>query len=217
MKNLLIAAVLLGMSLNVFAEHDNANPNGVGHQGEQGQGILSPSSDQAQGQLQGQLQGQAQGQAQGQGQGQGQAQGNIGVNDNRSGSASGSAVSITTGGTTLLNETENDYQASSAPSAYAGVCQQGAGAQNEAGGFSIISSSQFCDYLKLAETMRLAADEAQAKGDTEKYIEYRTAYYVALSDAQNIINYSEVTGYIDRVGSQLVIPAALLAVLIVIL
>jgi hypothetical protein len=102
-------------------------------------------------------------------------------------------------------------------SVYAGQCQSGAGGQVEGGGFNVVNSEQFCDLLKLSEHLRVSSEYARDQGDIDKALEYRLQSYKATEDAMKLLNDTSWTGFINRLGGQLVIPSALIAGLILLL
>ena len=189
-------------------------------------------------------QGQAQGQAQGQVQGQAQqitGSGNSSISEGAvsntvtGGSISEGAVqnsvssSIGEGAvqtdnqssttTTVSNDNGDDIDIPSMvpASVMAGECQQGAGGQVSGGGFNVVTSTALCDQLKISVAMRAAAEYETARGDLVKAAEYTVMSHTALENANHLVQDTKYTGLVNRVGGELVIPAALIAGLILLL
>jgi hypothetical protein len=219
MKNILFV-ILAMFSVMAFAGDNNG-----------------PRSDGNQAQLQGQQQGQLQGQQQGQtsentnvagaaaGAISGSASGSISEstsgsesnNQNNSTASTGNSSSDNSGGNSDVYVGGDDATASSAAVLFTQACQQGASGQNNNGGFSIVTQDALCEELKLAEFMRVQAKLAVEDGNAELATEYTMAYHAAVQNANELIRSTREMAFANRVGGQLVIPAALLAILIVIL
>jgi hypothetical protein len=140
------------------------------------------------------------------------------------------------GGDSNVRVEGDQYTASSAATVFAGHCQTGMSGQLEAGGFGVVNSDQFCDYIRLAAVMReayeyelaececvgvctstLASVEMSCPAGGEKARIYLEAYHLNLSNAQELVVSSEYTAMADRWGGQLLRPTAIILALIWIL
>ena len=136
----------------------------------------------------------------------------------------------------IYEDAENPVN--SAAAVFAQQCQTGLSGQVANGGFSVINSDQFCDYVKAAQLAQAAyhwemaygsatcADEASidhgegAYADlcvNEKAMEYLDDYRMNVDHAMALVDYTEATGWIDRVFGQLIRPIAVVAGLILLL
>jgi hypothetical protein len=151
-------------------------------------------------------------------------------------STSGGNATGGVGGDTSIQIDGDDHTAASAATVFAGHCQTGMSGQLEAGGFGVVNSDQFCDYIRLAAVMREAYDyeitqcqcvgvctntvasvEMSCPDGGEKASEYLAAYHWNLSEAQELVVRSEYTALADRWGGQLIRPMAVILSLIWIL
>lgn len=126
----------------------------------------------------------------------------------------------------------HDVAASSAASVFAGYCQSGSSGQLEGGGFSVVQTEQFCNYIRLASVMYQAYErevancgcvgictraeasvvmECQPGENAEKFLD---AYYENLWDAQELMQRTEGLALVDRASKQLITPMAILGVLV---
>lgn len=159
-----------------------------------------------------------------------------GVANATSGDASANAMSgdasASSGGNNLVGANVNfERSAASAATVFAGHCQTGASAQAEVGGFSVINSDQFCDYIRLAAVMREAYEwevrdcicvgvcttrqatvEMECKA-TNKAEDFLDAYYSNLWHAQGLLEHSSGSATADRIAGQAIRPMAVLGML----
>jgi hypothetical protein len=126
----------------------------------------------------------------------------------------------------------HEMVANSAASIFAGYCQTGSSGQIDKGGFSVLQTEQFCNYLRLANVMYQAYErelshcscvgvctraeasvrmECAESGQADKFLE---AYYENLWDAQSLVQSSEGTAKLDRWSKHLSTPMALIGALI---
>ena len=143
-------------------------------------------------------------------------------------SSGGNSQDVSVGG----NSVTFDRAAASAGAVFAGHCQSGASGQMEAGGFTVVNSEQFCDYIRLAAVMLEAYEremrDCRCEGicsrsiastdlictESEKAEMFLDAYYENLHSAHELLQASEVTAIYDRVFGQSIRPLALLGALI---
>ena len=132
----------------------------------------------------------------------------------------------------------DEHAASSAAAVFAEQCQTGMAGQVMEGGFSVINSDQFCDYIKAANVSMLAyewemeygaavcadpmVDDWPAEGyaDTcmnEKAQEYLNMYHENTDNALALVQRTEAFGWMDRIFGQLVRPLAVVAALILLI
>ena len=83
--------------------------------------------------------------------------------------------------------------------------------------FNVVTSTALCDQLKISVAMRAAAEYETARGDLDKAAEYTAMSHTALENANHLVQDTKYTGLVNRVGGELVIPAALIAGLILLL
>lgn len=161
--------------------------------------------------------------------------------DSSSESVSGAVASSggnTTGDISIEGDTftnRSEHTAASAASVFAEQCQTGMSGQLEDGGFSVINSDQFCDYIKAAQLAQTAylweldhgsaeCSEPMADGwvdggysDTcvnEKAQKYLADYRQNVDHALALVDYTEPMGWMDRIAGQLIRPIAVVAMLI---
>jgi hypothetical protein len=97
------------------------------------------------------------------------------------------------------------------------VCQKGFSGQVIEGGFSITNADGFCDLIRLSDVM-FAASEAQRKLGNDKYADmYMGYYHTALDDANNLIQRTSYTTYLDRVFGDLLLPILIIVGLVLLL
>ena len=130
---------------------------------------------------------------------------------------SSNSATSDSGGNSVSNNEDYDFPSLAPSSVLASECQTGAAAQVAGGGFNVVNSEQFCDYLKLANAMKVAAAYEKELGNLDKSAEYTALYQQALANANDLVTDSKFTGFINRIGGQLVIPSALIAGLILLL
>lgn len=153
-----------------------------------------------------------------------------GANAGASASSGGNTLSVSTGGTSSSGGTAESTGGNAvisidasdnfdSPSAGAaglniGYCQTGATGQVQGGGFSIGGSDALCDYIRMADRALLAAQQAKADGDADKYALYMSEYHEALDKAIELTDRTEITALINRVATQLGFPLAIVLALV---
>ena len=146
------------------------------------------------------------------------------------------------GATVTTNNNQSAHQASSV---YVGECQRGMSGQVEGGGFNIVNSDQFCEHVKAANLMLDAYNWEVENGDyqcvtieygfttpdgveeivgppaplctSEKALGYLASYRHHIEAANQLVQRTEVVGFVDRISGYLVRPFALIAVLILLI
>ena len=133
---------------------------------------------------------------------------------------------------------DNENSAASAASIYAQQCQSGLSGQVMDGGFSVINSDQFCDYINAAQVAMDAYYWELNNGPvvcsdimsgswvdgaytdmcmSTKAQEYLDEYHENVDNALMLVQRTEAVGWVDRIAGQLIRPIALIAILILIL
>lgn len=157
--------------------------------------------------------------------------------------AAGGSGGLAQGGDVTVN---TDYDSvAQAATVFAGQCQRGLSGAVDEGGFSILDTRQFCDYIELANINYQAYLRAQQRtckkpvkppceaGCTRKEAwvkhnpptcdttpeaqHFLDLYHGNLADAQRLIDNTKTTGLIDRISSQVFKPIAIIAALVLLL
>jgi hypothetical protein len=165
----------------------------------------------------------------------GSAEATGGVATATSGDATGGKSQASSGGNSqdiYVGGDTHEAVANTAATVFAGYCQSGASAQIDKGGFSVVQTEQFCQHLRLANMFYQAYErelrhcscvgvctvaeasvrmECSESGQAAKFLD---AYYENIWDANQLVQTTEGTAWVDRVSKQLSTPLALIGAFI---
>ena len=97
------------------------------------------------------------------------------------------------------------------------VCQKGASGSIESGGFAIVDSEGFCDWIRLSDVM-LGAAKAQRELGNDAYADlYMAQYHNALEQANSLVTKTTYTTYLDRLARNMLIPIAIIVGLVILI
>lgn len=131
----------------------------------------------------------------------------------------------------MTNLTNYEDAASTPAAVFAGYCQTGGSGQVESGGFSIINGDQFCEHIRMADRALLAYQQQVEwckprcsncgkkqpvnYACSQQMMDYHLEVYREnMIDANNLVQTSQATGWINRVFGQLAVPIGVIAFLL---
>jgi hypothetical protein len=124
---------------------------------------------------------------------------------------------MSTSGSNIKIDASEKQTAASAASVYGGYCQTGGSGQVEDGGFSVANGDQFCEHIRMADRALLAwqqCNEIEAACTAKQRDHYLATFHENLNDADDLVQYTQATGFLGRIGAQLAIPAAFIWLLL---